>query len=50
MTVNDHINKVTSMPIRGKNPLSIFFSENKRPMTLGLDVALGMWAIPGLHK
>ena len=31
-----HVTKMVAMPIYGKNPLKIFFSRTKGPMTLGL--------------
>ena len=31
-----HMTKMAAMPIYGKNPLKIFFSRTRRPMTLGL--------------
>ena len=34
-----HMTKMATTPIYGKNPLKIFFSRTRRPMTLGL----GMW-------
>ena len=34
-----HMTKMAATPIYGKNPLKIFFSRTRRPMTLGL----GMW-------
>ena len=33
-----HITKMAAMPICGKNPLKIFFSRTRRPMTLGLGM------------
>ena len=30
--------KMAAMPIYGKNPLKIFFSRTRRPMTLGLGM------------
>ena len=33
-----HMTKVAAMPIYGKNPLKIFFSRTRRPMTLGLGM------------
>ena len=33
-----HMTKMATMPIYGRNPLNIFFSGTKRPMTLGLGV------------
>ena len=30
-----HMTKMAAMPIYGKNPLKIFFSRTRRPMTLG---------------
>ena len=33
-----HMTKMADMPIYGKNPLKIFFSRTKRPMTLGLGM------------
>ena len=49
---NGHMTKMATMPIYGKNFLNLFFSVTKRPFALGLVklVALGMWALPGLHK
>ena len=41
-----HKIKMATMPIYGKNPLNIFFSGTKMPMTLGL----GMGALPDMHK
>ena len=48
-----HMTKMATRPIYGKNPLNVFFSGIKRPMANGLGtwyVALGMWALPDLHK
>ena len=46
-----HMTKMATTPIYGKNPLNIFFSGTKRANRLGtLYVALGMWALPDLHK
>ena len=33
-----HMTKMAAMPIYGKNPLIIFFSRTRRPMTLGLGM------------
>ena len=33
-----HMTKMTAMPVYGKSPLKIFFSRNRRPLTLGLDM------------
>ena len=33
-----HMTKMAITPIYGKNPLNVFFSETKRPMTLGLGM------------
>ena len=33
-----HMTKMTSMPIYDKNPLKIFFSRTRRPVTLGLGM------------
>ena len=33
-----HMTKMAAMPIYGKNPLKIFFSRTRRPMTLGLGI------------
>ena len=33
-----HMTKMAAMPIYGKNPLKIFFSITRRPMTLGLGM------------
>ena len=45
-----HMTKMATMSISGKNPLNIFFGT-KRPFGLGTwYVALGMWALQGLHK
>ena len=33
-----HMSKMAATPICGKNPLKIFFSRTRRPMTLGLGV------------
>ena len=33
-----HMTKMTATPIFGKNPLKIFFSRTRRPMTLGLGM------------
>ena len=33
-----HMFKMAAMPIYGKNPLKIFFSRTRRPMTLGLSM------------
>ena len=33
-----HITKMAATPIYGKNPLKIFFSGTRRPMTLGLGM------------
>ena len=35
---NSHMTMMADMPIYGKNPLKIFFSRTKRPMTLGLGM------------
>ena len=41
-----HMTKMATMPIYGKNPLNVFFSDD-----LGTwYVAYGMWALPDLHK
>ena len=46
-----HMTKMAIMPIYGKNFKNNFFSGTKRLMALGLGMlALGMWALPGLHK
>ena len=48
-----HMTKMATTPIYGKNPLNVFFSGTKRPKANGLGtwyVALGMWALPDLHK
>ena len=45
-----YMTKIAITPNYGKNPLNIFFWNQK---TIGfgtLYVALGMWALPGLHK
>ena len=34
----DHMTKMAAMPIYGKNPLKIFFSRTRRPMTSGLGM------------
>ena len=34
----DHMTKMAATPIYGKNPLKIFFSRTRRPMTLGLGM------------
>ena len=34
----DHMTKVAVMPIYGKNPLKVFFSGTKDPVTLGLGM------------
>ena len=41
-----HVTKMVAMPIYGKNPLKIFFSRTKGPMTLGL--AMSSWSIGDL--
>ena len=33
-----HMTKMAAMPINGKNPLKIFFSRTRIPVTLGLGV------------
>ena len=33
-----HMTKMAATPIYGKNPLKIFFSRTRRPMTLGLGI------------
>ena len=33
-----HMTKMAATPIYGKNPLKIFFSRTRRPMTLGLGM------------
>ena len=33
-----HMTKMAAMPIYGKNPLKIFFSRTRRPITLGLCI------------
>ena len=33
-----HMTKMATIPIYGKNPLKIFFSRTRRPMTLGLGM------------
>ena len=33
-----HMTKMAAMPIYNKNPLKIFFSRTRRPMTLGLGM------------
>ena len=33
-----HMTKMAAMPIYGKNPLKVFFSRTRRPMTLGLGM------------
>ena len=33
-----HMTKVAATPIYGKNPLKIFFSRTRRPMTLGIVI------------
>ena len=33
-----HMTKMSAMPIYGKNPLKIFFSRTRRPVTLGLGM------------
>ena len=33
-----HMTKMATTPIYGKNPLNVFFSGTKRPMTLGLGM------------
>ena len=33
-----HMTKMATMPIYGKNPLNILFSETKKPMALGLGM------------
>ena len=33
-----NMTKMAAMPIYGKNPLKIFFSRTRRPMTLGLGM------------
>ena len=34
-----HMTKMAAMPIYGKNPLKIFFSRTRRPVTLGLGMS-----------
>ena len=33
-----HMTKMATMPIYGKNPLKIFFSRTRKPMTSGLGM------------
>ena len=33
-----HMTKMAAMPIYGKNPIKIFFSRTRRPVTLGLSM------------
>ena len=33
-----HMTKMAAIPIYGKNPLKIFFSRTRRPLTLGLGM------------
>ena len=33
-----HMTKMAAKPIYGKNPLKIFFTRTRRPMTLGLGM------------
>ena len=33
-----HMTKVAATPIYGKNPLKIFFSRTRKPLTCGLDI------------
>ena len=33
-----HMTKMAAMPIYGKNPLKVFFSRTRRPMTSGLGM------------
>ena len=33
-----HMTKMAATPIYGKNPLKIFFSRTRRPVTLGLGM------------
>ena len=33
-----HMTKMAAMPIYGKNPLNIFFSRTRGPLTLGLGM------------
>ena len=34
----DHMTKMATMPIYGKNPVNVFLSGTKRPMALGLGM------------
>ena len=46
-----HMTKMATMPIYGKNHLFILFSGTKKANDLGTwYVALGMWALPDMHK
>ena len=33
-----HMTKMATTPIYGKNPLKVFFSRTRRPVTLGLGM------------
>ena len=44
-----HIAKMAATPIYGKNPLKVFFSRTRRPMTFGLGVcSIGVWGLPSV--
>ena len=40
-----HMTKIAAMPIYGKNTLKNLL-QNQKADDLGLDVVLGMWALP----
>ena len=46
-----HMTNMATMPIYGKNSLNHFLLWNQKAIGFGTwYVALGMWALPGLHK
>ena len=45
-----HMTKMATTPIYGKYPLNIFFWNQKANGLGTWYVALGMWALPDLHK
>ena len=45
-----HMTKMADMPIYAKNPLKIFFSRTRRPITWDLVCSMGMWGLLSLLK
>ena len=45
-----HMTKMATTPIYGKNLLNVFFPNQKANGLGTWYVALGMWALPDLHK